>query len=328
MVKRVTSRDSGYVAGDISLFPDALDDKDSLYEARNNAETKLKAGLAYNGKKIIVESTSAFPNKGILRVGPMAGQQGEAELIYYGLKTQNTFQELERGFAGSRQNQWPTGSWATNSVMAEHHNAIKDALIKIETRTGVKNNPDEGSLNKRVKDLELRFLSPKAAFRAFPKTTTPRKAIKFQNFSEGPIIRYLWDFGDGAQSVLESPTHVYESEGIYTVKLHLITGLGAQGISTKNDYITVSFDEKPSYFYAKRISGRKYLFVDQTDGDIKQRFWVFGDDTEPVVENDPNIHYCTHEYASEGSYQPSVLISFTSDKIKRVFLSSSSLEVT
>ena len=324
MADRVSSMDSGYKAGDLSLFPSAKDDRDSLYEAANNAETVLRTGLPYNGKKIIVEDTSLFPEKGLVRVGPRSGG-GEAELIYYGSKTSVSFDDLQRGFAGSRQGQWPSGSWATNSVTAEPHNAVKDALIKIEQTLGSRNSPAAGTINRRLKDQELKFLSPKASFRAFPRSVLPGKTVRFQSFSEGDIVRYFGDFGDGSQSLEKNPVHSYASEGVYTVKLHLITSLGAQNIATKSNYVKVSYDEQPSFFYKRRISGRKYLFVDQTDGDIKQRFWVFGDGSDHVELN-PNKHFVEYEYAAAGVYEPSLLVVFSSDNIKRIFLNES-LEV-
>lgn len=322
MSERPSSLDVGYTAGKLSLFPDVLDDKDSLYEVRNNAETVLRTGLPYNGKKIIVDDTSSFPPTGILRVGLPSGVSGEAELIYYGLKTENTFKNLVRGFAGSRQNQWPSGAWATNAVTAEPHNAIKDAIINIEKRIGLETNPDAGSLNRRLKDMELKFLSPKAVFRAYPRIVPPGKPVRFQSFCEGDVIRTLWDFGDGGQSLEKNPTYTYSKEGTYTVRLHVVTSLGAQGISTKNNYLNVSESEKPSFFYVKKINSPSltYSFIDQSDGDILNRFWVFGDG-ESVKENDPSKHEITHTYQSPGLYEPSLLLVFAGDSVKRVFLS-------
>lgn len=319
MADRVSSLDMGYVSGGLSLFPDVIDDKDSLYEARNNAETRLRTALPYNGKKIIVESTDSFPNSGLIRIGVASGQSGDAELVYYGSKTSNTFKDLIRAFAGSRQNQWPAGSWAVNSVTAEPHNAVKDALIKMQQELGLQQNPGEGSLNRRLKNLELKFLSAKASFRAFPKKVKPGQIIRFQSFCEGEVVRYLWDFGDGGQSVDQNPNYAYAQEGTYTVKLHLITSSGAQGISTKQNYITVSQSENKSFFYAKRLGPKTYQFVDQTDGDILQRFWVFGDGTN-YVEADKNKHFVIHEYKDSGLYEPSLLVAFAGDSVKRVFL--------
>lgn len=318
-MRRISSSDPGYATGDLSLFPDALDDKESLYEARNNAETRLRSGLSYGGKQIVVESTEGFPDKGLVRVGPPAGRQGDAELVYYGLKTGSVFKDLTRGFSGSRQNQWPAGSWVTNAVTAEPHNAVKDALINIQRKLGLSAQPEDGTLNKRLRDLELRYLSPKPTFRAYPRSVRPGSPVRFQGLCEGDIIRYLWDFGDGAQSVEQNPTHSYSSEGTYTVTLHLITASGAQGIATKSNYIKVSADEQTPFFYVKRVSGRTYRFVDQTDGNVTQRFWVFGDG-EKHVESDPNVHEILHTYGEAGTYSPSLLVGFAGDAIRRVFL--------
>lgn len=318
-MRRISSYDDGYVTGDLSLFPAALDDKDSLYEARNNAETRLRSGLSYNARQIIVESTVGFPDKGLVRVGPPAGRSGEAELIYYGAKTDSVLKDLTRGFSGSKQNQWPSGSWVTNAVTAEPHNAIKDALINMQRRLGLKSFPEEGTLNRRLRDMELRYLSPKALFRVFPRACKPGAPIRFQSLCEGDIIRYMWDFGDGGTSVEQNPVYAYANEGTYTVKLHLVTASGAQGISTKSNYIRVSMAEQTPFFYVSLVSGRTYRFVDQTDGDVKQRFWVFGDD-QNYVESDPNVHEHVHTYADAGTYKPSLLVGFADQSIRRVFL--------
>lgn len=318
-MRRISSSDPGYSTGDLSLFPNALDDGDSLYEARNNAETRLRTGLAYNGKQVVVESTEGFPDKGLIRIGVPAGYSGEAELVYYDLRTSSVFKGLTRGFAGSRQNQWPAGSWATNAVTAEPHNAVKDALINMQRKLGLGVRPEEGTLSRKLHDLELRYMSPKATFRAFPRRTRPGRAVRFQSLCEGDIVRYLWDFGDGTQSVEENPVHTYTSEGTYTVRLHLITSSGAQGIATKTNYLTVSEDERTPFFYARRVEGRTYKFIDQTDGDVVQRFWVFGDG-EKYVEEDPNVHEQVHTYSQSGIYNPSLLVGFAGARVRRVFL--------
>lgn len=318
-MRRISSSDAGYLTGDLSLFPDALDDRDSLYEVRNNAETKLRSGLSFNAKQVVVESADGFPDKGLVRVGPPPGVAGDAELIYYGSRTSTVLKGLTRGFSGSRQNQWPAGSWVTNAVTAEPHNAVKDALIKMQSRVGLASLPEEGTLNRRLKDMELKYLSPKATFRAYPRKARPGSAIRFQSLCEGDIVRYLWDFGDGTQSVEQNPSHTYSSEGTYTVRLHLITASGAQGISKKSNYVSISSDEQTPFFYVKKVAGRTYRFVDQTDGGVVQRFWVFGDG-QNYVESDPNVHEHIHTYADAGTYSPSLLVGFAGDRVRRIFL--------
>jgi PKD repeat protein len=341
-VSRIASTDTGYSAGDLSLYPGAKDSKYQLYEAKNNCQTVLKQSLTYTAKYVVVEDNSLFPNNGMIRIGPPPGVEGPAEIVYYDTKTNGIFRNLIRGFAGSRQNPWPVGSVVSNAVFAEHHNSVKDAIIQIERNLGTSNLPDPLSLNGILEIQETRFLSPKPLFRAYPTKGPPQLKVRFQNFSTGPTVRYLWDFGDGTTSVEKSPIHTYTKEGIYTVQLNIITSLGAQGVVTKTNYITVSNQEKQPFFYATPYTGISaqtaaslnvdptvFSFVDQTDGDIIQRYWIFDGPgknnnveapTQSVPEYNPNIHTSNYVYDIPGIYEPSLLILFESQTLTRAFL--------
>ncbi len=336
-MSRLSSLDAGYQAGDLSVYPDTKDTWDTLYRVANNAETVLKQSLTYSGKFIVVSDTSPFPDTGLIRIGPPSGQSGTSEIVYYGKKTANTFQDLTRGYAGSRQSQWPAGAVVGAGVMAEIHNSVKDAIIQIETNLGLKDLPTDTSLNGILKAQEVRFLTPKPFFRAFPTIGPSPMRVRFQNFSGGQAIRTLWDFGDGTQSIEENPIHTYQAEGIYTVKLNIITSTGGQGIAVKNNYVTVSDDQKLPFFYGTPLIGYSaqtaaartaagnptspttFQLVDQTDGDVVSRHWVFDDGSSDSV-TDPNVHTTTHQYQVPGEYEPSLLVVFSSQSDKRIFI--------
>lgn len=338
MIDRISASDAGYTSGMLSVFPEAIDNKNILYEVKNNASTKLKQALSYNGKIIIVEDASDFPQNGIVRIG--GNSASEPELIYYDKRTKNTFQNLKRGFAGSQQNFWfPDGKTiVTNSVTSDTHNAIKDGVINIERNLGLKDNPSTESLNGILKMQEVRFLSPKPLFRAFPIKGAPELKVRFQNFTTGHIVRYLWDFGDGGTSLEKNPIHTYVKEGIYTVKLNIITSTGAQGIVTKSDYIEVNSDEALPFFYVDSLSSpysnktaldltnagqttlpKEFLFIDQTDGDVVQRNWIFGDGIQFTVD-DPDVHTFSHIFLNPGEYVVTLLVIFNNGRLKKVEL--------
>lgn len=334
MAERISSADRGYETGDLSVFPEVLDDKETLYEATNNATIVLKQTVSYTSKSVIVADTSMFPDKGIVRIGPPPGESGQFEMIYYDTKTSNTFQDLIRSFAGSKRGVWKANQhYVSNVVHAEHHNAVKDALLNIETNLGLEVDPDVVSLNGILKAQEDRFLAPKPCFRAFPITGPAPLKVRFQNFTTGHIVRHLWDFGDGGTSLETSPIHTYLVEGKYTVKLNVVTSTGAQGVATKTEYITVDNDESIPFFYVDSIDNpysvetatllatdpKEFTFVDQSDGEIVQRNWVFGDGVK-YTEEDPDIHDIKHIYDKPGEYIVTCLISFSNGRLKRVEL--------
>lgn len=343
----ISSLDTGYVTGDLSVYPVALDNWTTLYNAVNNATSQLKQSLAYNGRQIILQDGSAFPDQGIVRIGPKEGVAGKivapdagawqvgsnviqpsnAELIVYTQRNGNVLTGLYRGFAGSTQGQWSAGSYCIAGVMAEHHNVIKDSVLNMEGNLGIANLPSAASLNGILTSLEQRFLAPKPIFRSFPLQGAPPLRVRFQNYSGGDPIHFLWDFGDGTTSTEISPTHTYANEGVYSVKLNVITSLGAMGIATKSNYITVSRDAGISFFYAETLLGNSidsgtptdFVFVDQSEGDIVERIWDFGD-TNRVTIDDPDVHTVTHQYQSAGTYSPTLLVVFDTQRFKRVFL--------
>ncbi len=321
MADRLSTLDSGYVTGDLSIFPQAIDTKSTLYEVRNGAETYLTQSVTYGGAFLVVNDASKFPTEGLIRVG--------TELMYYGSRSSTIFRNLKRGFAGSRRDGWAAGTTVSNAVMAETHNSLKDAILNIQKNLGLLENPDPDSLNGILTDLEVKFLSPQAKFRAFPLSGAPPMAVRFQNFSGGPPIRFFWNFGDGTTAIDVSPTHTFRTEGTFTVSMQMITSLGGQGIVTKTGYINVNHNFKLPLFYVEPLTGRSvatagadatvFDFVDQTDGDIASRYWIW-DDGENTSESDPDVHAATHVYQNPGSYSPVLLCVFTDGSLKRIVL--------
>lgn len=340
MPHKISSLDDGYLVGDLSFYPEALDSKDSLFEVKNNAISKLSQTLPYNGKYIVLDDDSKFPSQGIVRLGGEPGTNGTSELVYYGKKSDGILQDLTRGFAKTRQNPWPKGTTICNPVCADPHNALKDSLIKIQQNLGLESSPLTDSLNGLLDKLEQKFLAPKPIFRAFPNKGAPPLKVRFQNFVTGQAIRYLWDFGDGTQSIEPNPIHTYYAEGIYTVKLDIISASLGEGIVTKTNYITVSDQERLPFFYVTPTEGysvakaaqltaqgtptepTEFVFMDQTDGDIIQRYWVFGDG-ETESQDDSNIHFTKHIFNTAGTYEPTILNLFSNQRLKRIFLNNS-----
>lgn len=75
-------------------------------------------------------------------------------------------------------------------------------------------------------------LSCKSLSIVFTDMTVPDGLNSLKNWS--------WNFGDGGTSTLPSPTHLYATQGIYTVSAKVTDASGCADSATKANYITVS----------------------------------------------------------------------------------------
>lgn len=319
MERRRTSLDKGYRQGDLSVFPQAIDSHYTLFEASNNLETKLSHKLMLMDKYIIVENASAFPFSGILRITSAKGTI-TPEVLYYGKKIGNQFHLLQRGHGINTANTWEVGAIVSCPVMAEHHNALKDAIIKIQQKIGLPGAPEPESILGILQKLEQRWLTPKAVYKAFPTSGALPLTVRFQNFSVGNELHYLWDFGDGFTSTEKNPIHTYLNEGNYTVKLNIVSTNNAQGFSEKSNYITVSNELRQPFFYGRPLMGKsgktEFFLVDQTDGNIIERHWFFGDGSDITISN-PNNHVVKHVYEEPGTYMPNLIVKYADQLMSR-----------
>lgn len=314
MSDRLSTLDQGYETGNLSVYPTAIDTKDTLYEVKNNAESVLSKALTYNSNFMLVDDTSKYPDMGLVRVGE--------ELIYYAEKAAGILKDLKRGFAGSKHTIWKAGTKVSHAVMAEVHNSVKDAILNIENFLGTSVLPDVESFNGKLTAIERQILTPCPAFRAYPRTGQSPLKVTFKNFSNNQAIKYFWDFGDGTTSTEISPIHTFNTEGDFSVQLRAISILGGHGVVNKKNYIKIRNDKGDGFMYVSPEVGTTattFTFVDQTDGDIIERHWVFGDGQKTSVL-DPDIHTTTHSYTTAGEYNPILVVIYSDQSQKRVEL--------
>ncbi len=85
-----------------------------------------------------------------------------------------------------------------------------------------------------------------ASFTASPLTGIQPLPVQFTDQSQqgsGPIVSWLWDFGDGNTSNLQNPTHTYYDAGIFDVNLTVTNSSDSTSTLVRENYITVIDDE-------------------------------------------------------------------------------------
>ncbi|OHB58555.1 MAG: hypothetical protein A2Y07_05125 [Planctomycetes bacterium GWF2_50_10] len=114
---------------------------------------------------------------------------------------------------------------------------------------------------------------------------------------------YLWDFGDGETSTATSPTHIYSSEGVYTVSLRVTdargnsdteTKLGMISVGTSSSSIRAEFTVKTR----RQTSGGRLVvqFTNTTTGNATDWLWDFGDGTTSTLKNPKKVFYAPGYY--------------------------------
>ncbi len=115
------------------------------------------------------------------------------------------------------------------------------------------------------------------------------------------ITAWSWDFGDGAASTAQNPTHTYDEGGVYTVSLTVTTSAGTDTL-VEEDLITVTVQPPEARFTVNPNSGEVPLTVQFTDLSIPGSLpieswdWDFGDGFTSTAQNP------SHAYEDPGTY--------------------------
>ncbi len=122
-------------------------------------------------------------------------------------------------------------------------------------------------------------------------TATNGLTATFTNTTTG-ATSYLWDFGDGGSSVEANPTHIYATDGTYTVTL---SATNACGTTTKVQTVTVSTTPTAG-FTATPNAGCAPLtvqFTNTSSSNSTSFDWQFpgGNPSSSTAQNPPSVVY-------------------------------------
>jgi PKD repeat protein len=146
----------------------------------------------------------------------------------------------------------------------------------------------------------LQVFKPKADFYSSDKASCAPSYITFKDTSTG-ASSWRWDFGDGSFSTLRNPSHIYNSPGLFTVKLYVSNKLNCTDSIIKTNYIKV-LGPVPSFRAADSIACGivKMQFTDLSKDAISWS-WNFGDG------NTSDDQSPAHTYTNIGKYTVSLI---------------------
>lgn len=126
--------------------------------------------------------------------------------------------------------------------------------------------------------------------------------VKFTDRSIGSPTSWSWDFGDGASSTEQNPTHTFTSGGAFDVKLKI-----ARGETTATSTQVLNVGGVPVANFAGAPTsvnvGETIAFTDKSSNSPNQWLWDFGD-TKTMMTQNPS-----YAYQMKGIYTVSLLAS-------------------
>jgi len=166
---------------------------------------------------------------------------------------------------------------------------------------------DDGATNSSLSIKTVLNRSPTALFTFSPSTPYTSETVVFDASasydSDGSIVSYSWDFGDGNITIVTTPTitHRYSDNGTYQITLTVTDDDGAedtasQSITVLNQSPVASFTESATTVFTNEVIMFNASASYDPDGSIVSYEWNFGDGTNAtgVTTN--------HAYADDGVY--------------------------
>ena len=144
----------------------------------------------------------------------------------------------------------------------------------------------------------IQELPPVADLAAQPLGGVYDMSIGFTDLSTGVIDSWLWEFGDGATSTEQNPTHAYAASGSYDVSL-TVTGPGGSDTKICLGCAEVLSPPPIANMQIDALVGEAPFTVNFTDisqGEINFWFWNFGDGGISVLQNP------SHTFMTPGNY--------------------------
>jgi PKD repeat protein len=130
---------------------------------------------------------------------------------------------------------WTFGDGGTSSASSPSHTYSTPGTYTVTlTETG----PGGTDTKTRTDYVVVLDPLPVAAFSATPLRGRSPLPIAFNDLSSGGVTSWSWDFGDGATSTLQNPTHTYLQGGLFTVTL-TVTGPTGTDQEIKTNYVRI-----------------------------------------------------------------------------------------
>lgn len=167
-----------------------------------------------------------------------------------------------------------------------------DITLAIKNRLGC-----EDTL-RRTAYIESQHLIPRFAIERRERGCLPFEvSFEDRSLSGANITDWLWEFGDGATSTEQHPTHVYDSLGNFSIRLTVTNELGCSKTRVVHDMVQATQPRAAfEVNYPTNCPENAITFVSFAQGEGLRYAWDFGDGATDSLANP------VHAYGQPGTY--------------------------
>ena len=183
---------------------------------------------------------------------------------------------------------------------------------KYSVKLLIKNGSGDSSVLIKTQMITV-FANPTADFSANPLSGCKPLKVNFTDLStpspDGPITQWSWDFGDGTNSNIKNPNHLYTLSSNYPVSLIITDANGCTNKKLISNFIKVSNPPSIQFSTVGSVKACKpplnVQFTNTSvspDGLPLTYFWNFGDG------GTSNMATPTHSYTQKGNFTVTLVV--------------------
>jgi PKD repeat protein len=193
---------------------------------------------------------------------------------------------------------WSFGDGTTSAQQNPLHDYAQSGTYSVTLTIGDSSSPCYDWITKTVVVNDSTGGDCQANFTWYTDSTNT-STVYFQDLSQGNIVSWYWDFGDGNYSYEQNPVHTYNVADSFMVCL-TVTGYDSACYDTHCEVINVYNPggcQAQFTHYPDSTGGDLGIqFVDLSFGNITNWYWDFGDSTFSSEQNP------SHIFPAPGTY--------------------------
>lgn len=211
------------------------------------------------------------------------------------------FTDNSSGFAAPVTYAWDFGDGGTSTAQNPVHIYNTPGVYTVSLTITDAN----GCTSTRTRSNYVQVIGPDVNFGGTPTAGCAPLTVSFSDSTNfgAPITSWSWDFGDGATSNLQNPTHTYLNPGTYDVSLTVTDLDGCSRTFTQPNFVFVT-QPQAGFSASDTIAclGVTIDFTDTSSGIGLSWLWDFGDGNTSTAQNP------SHTYAANGNYTVTLVV--------------------